>query len=128
MILLNVPHPPAAATTLIVSLGLISRPAYLLVLEAAVGLLVGQAIIINRLDRCEIPVLGQPPVAEDRRAGAPRRAAAVHAVSLARLMARDLNGATELPISPSPFGGWLISISLGQCVEGKRGGTNGSEG
>jgi CBS-domain-containing membrane protein len=49
MIRLNVPHPPAAATTLIVSLGLISRPAYLVVLEAAVGLLVGQAIIINRL-------------------------------------------------------------------------------
>src|SRR5437016_11570568 len=49
MIRLNVPHPPAAATTLIVSLGVISRPAYLVVLEAAVGLLVGQTIIINRL-------------------------------------------------------------------------------
>jgi CBS-domain-containing membrane protein len=49
MILLNVPHPPAGATALIVSLGVISRPAYLVVLEVAVGLLVGQAIIMNRL-------------------------------------------------------------------------------
>ena len=47
MIRMNVPHPPAAATTLIVSLGLVSRPAYLVVLEAAVALLVVQAIIIN---------------------------------------------------------------------------------
>ena len=55
MIRLNVPPPPAAATTLIVSLGLISRPAYLVVLEAAVGLLVGQAIIINRLTGVRYP-------------------------------------------------------------------------
>jgi CBS domain-containing membrane protein len=55
MILLNRPHPPAAATTLIVSLGLVSRPAYLVVLEVAVGLLLGQAIIINRLTGVRYP-------------------------------------------------------------------------
>jgi CBS-domain-containing membrane protein len=55
MIRLNVPHPPGAATTLIVSLGLVSRPAYLAVLEAAVGLLVIQAIIINRLTGMRYP-------------------------------------------------------------------------
>jgi len=61
MILLNVPHPPAAATTLIVSLGVISRPAYLVVLEAAVGLLVIQAIIINRLTGVRYPFWASVP-------------------------------------------------------------------
>jgi hypothetical protein len=55
MIRLNVPHPPAAATTLIVSLGLVSRPAYLVILEAGVALLVVQAIIINRLTGVRYP-------------------------------------------------------------------------
>ena len=61
MIRLNVPHPPAAATTLIVSLGVVSRPAYLVVLEAAVGLLVGQAIIINRLTGVRYPFWASVP-------------------------------------------------------------------
>jgi CBS domain-containing membrane protein len=61
MILVNLPHPPAAATTLIVSLGLVSRPAYLVVLEAAVGLLVGQAIIINRLTGVRYPFWASVP-------------------------------------------------------------------
>jgi len=61
MILLNRPHPPAGATTLIVSLGLVSSPAYLVVLEAAVGLLVGQAIIINRLTGVRYPFWASVP-------------------------------------------------------------------
>src|SRR5215469_15148208 len=61
MIRLNVPHPPAGATTLIVSLGVVSRPAYLLVLEAAVGLLVAQAIIINRLTGVRYPLWASIP-------------------------------------------------------------------
>jgi CRP-like cAMP-binding protein len=61
MILLNVPHPPAGATALIVSLGIISKPAYLLVLEVAVGLLVGQAIIINRLTGVRYPFWSSVP-------------------------------------------------------------------
>jgi CBS-domain-containing membrane protein len=56
-----VPHPPAAATTLIVSLGVVSRPAYLVVLEAAVGLLVVQAIIINRLTGVRYPFWASVP-------------------------------------------------------------------
>ena len=55
MILLNVPHPPAGATTLIVSLGVVTRPEYLVVLEAGVALLVLQAIIINRLTGVRYP-------------------------------------------------------------------------
>ncbi len=61
MIRLNVPHPPAAATTLIVSLGVVSRPAYLVVLEVAVGLLVGQAIIVNRLTGVRYPFWASVP-------------------------------------------------------------------
>jgi CBS-domain-containing membrane protein len=61
MILLNVPHPPAAATALIVSLGVVTRPAYLLVLEAAVALLVGQAIVINRLTGVRYPLWSSVP-------------------------------------------------------------------
>jgi hypothetical protein len=61
MILLNVPHPPAAATTLIVSLGVVSKPAYLLVVEAAVALLVGQAIVINRLTGVRYPLWASVP-------------------------------------------------------------------
>jgi CRP-like cAMP-binding protein len=62
MIWLNVPHPPAGATALIVSLGVISRPAYLVVLEIAVGLLVGQAIIINRLTGVRYPFWASVPM------------------------------------------------------------------
>jgi CBS-domain-containing membrane protein len=61
MIRLNVPHPPAAATTLIVSLGLVTRPGYLVVLEAGVALLVLQAIIINRLAGVRYPLWASVP-------------------------------------------------------------------
>jgi CBS-domain-containing membrane protein len=49
MILFDISHPPAGATTLIVSLGIISKPRELVVIEIAVFLLVGQALLINRL-------------------------------------------------------------------------------
>jgi len=42
------PHPPAGATTLIVSLGILHRPIDLLILMVAVALLVAQAYVINR--------------------------------------------------------------------------------
>jgi CBS-domain-containing membrane protein len=70
MILLNVPHPPACATTLIVGLGLVTKPAYLLVLEAAVALLVLQAIVINRLTGVRYPLWSRvPPPQIGKRAG-----------------------------------------------------------
>lgn len=47
MLLLGVWHPPAGATTLIVSLGFITRPYHLLVVEAAVIALVVMAGWIN---------------------------------------------------------------------------------
>ena len=49
MVLLRVNHPPAGATTLIVSLGILSKPSDLLIIEVAVVLLTAQALLINRL-------------------------------------------------------------------------------
>jgi CBS domain-containing membrane protein len=49
MMLLHAPHPPAGATTLIVSLGLLTQPGQLALLMIAVALLTGQAVLINRL-------------------------------------------------------------------------------
>lgn len=56
MVLLRISHPPAGATTLIVSLGIISQPAHLVVVEAAVFLLVLQAFAINRLAGIPYPL------------------------------------------------------------------------
>lgn len=56
MILLKAAHPPAGATTLIISLGIVTKPTYLIVIEIAVVLLVGQAIILNRLAGLDYPL------------------------------------------------------------------------
>ena len=48
-------HPPAGATTLIVSLGIISQPRELVVIEVAVILLTAQAFVINRIAGSTIP-------------------------------------------------------------------------
>lgn len=49
MVLSRVNHPPAGATTLIVSLGIIAKPRELVVIEIALLLLATQAMLINRL-------------------------------------------------------------------------------
>lgn len=49
MILFNASHPPAGATTLIVALGIITKPTDLVIIEAAVVLLILQAFYLNRL-------------------------------------------------------------------------------
>ena len=56
MILLKAAHPPAGATTLIISLGMVTRPSYLAVIEVAVALLTVQAIVINRLAGLDYPL------------------------------------------------------------------------
>jgi CBS domain-containing membrane protein len=48
MILFGVVHFPAGAATLIVSLGIITDPLHLLAIEAAVALIVVQAIVVHR--------------------------------------------------------------------------------
>jgi CBS-domain-containing membrane protein len=50
------PHPPAGATTLIVSLGILREPDQLAVLMVAVALLVLQGLVINRLAGIDYPV------------------------------------------------------------------------
>jgi CBS-domain-containing membrane protein len=49
MVWLQRPHPPAGATTLIISLGLLREPWQLVVLMVAVVLMVVQGYVINRL-------------------------------------------------------------------------------
>jgi CBS domain-containing membrane protein len=61
MVLLKSPHPPAGATTLIISLGILTKPWQLLLLMAAVILLTIQAFVINRLAGIPYP-LWNPPV------------------------------------------------------------------
>jgi CBS-domain-containing membrane protein len=56
MVWAKVPHPPAGATTLIVSLGILREPEQLLVLMVAVVLLVVQGFVINRLAGIEYPL------------------------------------------------------------------------
>jgi CBS domain-containing membrane protein len=56
MILLKAAHPPAGATTLIISLGIVTRPFYLAIIEVAVALLVVQGIVINRLAGLDYPL------------------------------------------------------------------------
>ncbi len=62
MVLFRVSHPPAGATTLIVSLGLISKPVHLLIIEAAVFLLVAHALLINRLAGLPYPMWEEKPL------------------------------------------------------------------
>ncbi|QDT15518.1 HPP family protein [Alienimonas californiensis] len=60
MILLRAPHPPAGATTLIVSLGLMPHLWQIPVLLAAVFLLLVQAFVINRLAGLPYPLWTAP--------------------------------------------------------------------
>jgi len=62
MILLRASHAPAGATTLIISLGILTRPWQLVVLMIAIILLTLQAIAINRLFCMPFP-LWSPPAA-----------------------------------------------------------------
>ncbi len=56
MVLLRINHPPAGATTLIVSLGILSMPRNLVIIEVAVVMLAAQALLINRLAGLPYPI------------------------------------------------------------------------
>lgn len=56
MVLAGINHPPAGATTLIISLGIVAEPRYLVMVEAAVVLLTVQAFAINRLAGLDYPL------------------------------------------------------------------------
>ena len=61
MVWARVPHPPAGATTLIVSLGILRQPEQLAVLMVAVALLVLQGLAINRLAGIPYPTWSPRP-------------------------------------------------------------------
>jgi CBS domain-containing membrane protein len=56
LVLLRIHHPPAGSTTLMVSLGMLSKPEYLGIIEVAVVLLVAQAFVINTMAGLPYPV------------------------------------------------------------------------
>jgi CBS-domain-containing membrane protein len=60
MVWARVPHPPAGATTLIVSLGILREPDQLAVLMVAVALLVVQGYVINHLAGVPYPRWAPP--------------------------------------------------------------------
>jgi CBS domain-containing membrane protein len=60
MVVLHVPHPPAAATTLLVALGILPHPEQLFVVMLAVLLLTAQAWIFNRLVGIPYPLWNLP--------------------------------------------------------------------
>lgn len=62
MVLLRVNHPPAGATTLIVSLGILTKPEYLVVIEVAVIVLTVQAWTINRIAGLDYPLWEKSPL------------------------------------------------------------------
>jgi CBS-domain-containing membrane protein len=71
MVLCNVGHPPAGATTLIVSVGFITTIQQLLIIQAAVVALLIHAFVVNRLSGIDYPLwsprmrpapLPRPPV------------------------------------------------------------------
>jgi CBS domain-containing membrane protein len=61
MVLLRVSHPPAGATTLIVSLGILNKPHSLVIIEIAVILLTAQAWAINRVAGLNYPLWESKP-------------------------------------------------------------------
>jgi CBS domain-containing membrane protein len=72
MVLLRAPHPPAGATTLIISLGILTQIPQLFLLMVAVGLLTLQAIVINRLAGIPYPLwnpIQQPEKKKDEAPG-----------------------------------------------------------
>jgi len=65
MVLANAPHPPAAATTLIIALGILTQPWQLGVLLLGVALLAAQAILINRVAGLDYPLWAKPQPTKD---------------------------------------------------------------
>src|SRR5579884_2017448 len=61
MIWAGTPHPPAGATTLIVSLGFLHTPAAVGVLMLGVALLVGQGLVVNRWMGIDYPLWAPHP-------------------------------------------------------------------
>ena len=74
MVWLKAPHPPAGATTLIVSLGILREVDQLVILMLAVILLTAQGLAINRLAGIDYPTwrAKPPPTTPGRQTGRQR--------------------------------------------------------
>jgi hypothetical protein len=59
--LLRVNYPLAGATTMIVSLGILAKPEYLVIIEIAVALLAAQASVFKRLAGLQYPIWRSHP-------------------------------------------------------------------
>lgn len=66
MVLFNVAHPPAAATALLVALGITSQPIQLVAILIAVALLALQALVINRVAGVDYPLWSPAPDTKPR--------------------------------------------------------------
>jgi CBS-domain-containing membrane protein len=73
MVLLRSPHPPAGATTLIISLGILTDLSQIAVLMLAVVLLTVQAFVINRLAGIRYPLWSSPRESESATSGGAAR-------------------------------------------------------
>ena len=73
MVWLRAPHPPAGATTLIVSLGILREPDQLAILMLAVVVLTLQGLVINRLAGIDYPTWRPIPASIGGRTEAPGR-------------------------------------------------------
>lgn len=69
MVWFRVPHPPAGATTLIVSLGILTRGDQLVVLMLGVVVLLAQGFVINRLAGLDYPIWAPGPTPSEPPAG-----------------------------------------------------------
>ena len=69
LVLLNLDHPPAASTALIISLGFMSTPRELAVLVLAVLLVTAQAILMNRRAGFPYPLWKPPGESESAQRG-----------------------------------------------------------
>ncbi|MHB8600876.1 MAG: HPP family protein [Ktedonobacteraceae bacterium] len=72
MVLFKSPHPPTGATTLIISLGILTKPLQLVLLMVAVVLLTLQALVFNRLAGVPYPLwnpIREAPIGGDTAKG-----------------------------------------------------------
>jgi CBS-domain-containing membrane protein len=94
MIWLGVAHPPAGATTLIISLGVMAKPGQVAVLMMGVVLLVGLGMIANRLAGFAYPLWDQPAGAQP---GGPIASAGDLAASRSRSTEPDSPATGSMP-------------------------------
>jgi hypothetical protein len=104
MIWVGTPHPPAGATTLIVSLGFLHTPAAVGVLMLGVVLLVAQGLVVNRWTGIDYPFWApHPPLRPLPDAAGPRADNASSGGAPAMLHTVFVNATGEAPAGAAEF-------------------------